>query len=259
MSNYATSPIPGASVYAEKQLQALDAYNRAKQNIRNRQNSYWQQYGFTGEVDPATGAASNVRVDPNNQYGQLQQMLKSTGSSMDQAREGGYARGLGGTGLGAQDESEARYAYGAANNAFQQDFTGNLGQLARNWGQAGADYSSAMTDAEHTALLDSIAAGKFNTAPAANDPSSGTTPTATTPSTASVSPAMKPSGGPLYNYGRSFRSNKELAQYVQSHGGSAPLNALQARSKAMNAQYGLGGPKPAPVASPVSGTYRGRH
>jgi hypothetical protein len=101
-------------------------------------------------------------VDPNNPYGQYEQMLNAQGSQFQGDQADAAARGLGIGGLANQAESRDRAAAGAQDFQFQQQANQvsqdyNQQMQAALSGQQTAD-AQAYQDALNTALQNQLAA-----------------------------------------------------------------------------------------------------
>jgi hypothetical protein len=156
------SSIPNPGVYGEMELQALQAWQRAKSALRERQGQIWQQYGFKGKFDDATGAVSGVELDVNNPYGEYQQMLGNQGRDLDSATEEAESRGLGGGGLGAQGVTRARGGHGMEQVNFGRRFSSDNADVQSGWQNAGFSYQQALLAAQRAAIQDAINNQQFN-------------------------------------------------------------------------------------------------
>jgi hypothetical protein len=240
MTVYATTPIPGSSVYRDQQQQALTAWQRARASLQTRTGQIWQQYGFKGEFDPETGSMRNVGVDVNNQYGDYQMMLGRQGSELDGADENAQERGLGGgPGLGSQMANKARFLQGRQHLDFARDFQNQQSDVQRDWQEGHAAYQQALFDAERNAARAAVGGRQFNEPPAEQPagpvaPVVGPDPRDTPVSAPGANPAARK---PVSAYGTQHASRAALAKYVQTHGGRAALNAQQARSQGLNKRY----------------------
>lgn len=125
-----SSPIPMPGIYKEQQALAQKAYQTSLANINQRRQAMLTQYGMTGNVD-AQGAYSNYRIDPANQYGQLQMMKQNQGLQLNDAWNQAAERNLGNSGLAAQGESLLKYSQGGEAAQLGQDFITGMGGLAQ--------------------------------------------------------------------------------------------------------------------------------
>lgn len=156
MSTYA-APIPGASSYGQAALLAQQAFNNAKATIAQKRGGLLQQYGYTQGADGSFG------VDPNNPYGQYQQMLKNqsaaTHSAEDQARVGGFSSGYRNAGL-----ANLKYSQGAESSTLGQNLTNSLADLTTQENQAAYDQNAALYQAEQNAANQAIANQQYSVA-----------------------------------------------------------------------------------------------
>lgn len=143
--------IPDAGVYGQETNAANEAYQQAVANALANRNALYNQYGLLD-----TGA-----VDPNNPYGQYQQMLSQQGSQLTADEENAAGRNLGGKGLAQQQASADKNQDAFQNKAFQDTVAGNesnyqmaLSNATQAKNQAVAQ---AYTDAMNTALQNMIA------------------------------------------------------------------------------------------------------
>src|SRR4051812_25414513 len=88
------APVPGAVGQMNVALLGKTAYNNTLARINRQRGSTLQQYGYLGDVDPTTGVMTHVRVDPNNQYGDFQSMLRNQAGLSQQAEFAAQDRGL---------------------------------------------------------------------------------------------------------------------------------------------------------------------
>lgn len=166
------SIIPDPVVYGEQSAQALQAYQQALSQIAQRRAGTLQNYGMTAQVD-ANGNLKNYGIDPSNQYGMIQQLLGQEGSTLDSIQHAATGRGIGHTGLGAQDVSRARFQGGQAQQQLGQQFVGEIGQEASDQYGATANYNAAKLQAQRNAIISAIQSGAFTPVPSS---SAGTTP-----------------------------------------------------------------------------------
>lgn len=107
--------IPDAGVYGAGTNAANAAYNTAVTNALAQRNALYNQYGLL----------NNGQVDPNNPYGQYEQMLNSEAGQLTADEQNAAGRNLGRGGLANQQVSTDRNAQAAQNFAFQQNVAGN--------------------------------------------------------------------------------------------------------------------------------------
>lgn len=162
------APIPGADTYATAALNAKTAYQNALTRINSKRQDTLRTYGYLGDIDPTSGTLSNLRVDPYNKFGGLQQMLRSNADEVDQARMAAEERGLHG-GLAHKALSDARYDFGNASQQLGSSLSGTLGGYQDE--QSGAAYQrdQSLYQAELDAARLAIENGQFNPADTGDD------------------------------------------------------------------------------------------
>jgi hypothetical protein len=171
------APIPGADTYATAALGAKTAYQNALTRINSKRQDTLRTYGYLGDIDPNSGALSNLRVDPYNQFGGLQQMLRSNADEVDQARMAAEERGLHG-GLAHKGLSDARYDFGNASQQLGTSLTGTLGGYQDDQNSAAYTRDQALYNAELDAARLAIENQQFNPADTSDD-TSGDNPSGT--------------------------------------------------------------------------------
>jgi len=134
--------IPDAGVYGQETAAATNAYNTAVTNALAQRNALYNQRGLL----------NNGQVDPNNPYGQYEQMLNSEASQLTADEQNAAGRNLGRGGLANQQVSTDRNAQAAQNFAFQQ----NVAADEANYQQALQDALSTKTSAVDQAYQDAM-------------------------------------------------------------------------------------------------------
>lgn len=148
MSAYA-SPIPGASIYAGASLLAKTAYQKSLARINQQRGTTIRNAGFTSKIDPETGMVSGLAVDPNNKYGQFQQLNRNQAQQDESVRWQAQDRGLGtGGGLAAQMRNNVRYDFGKQDSDFATGLQQTLSGYTDQQTQAAQDRNSALYQAE---------------------------------------------------------------------------------------------------------------
>jgi hypothetical protein len=218
------SPIPGSPIplstgdYATSAAMANAAYNQALSAINGQRQSALQSFGYAGTIDPATGQLTDMHVDPNNPYGQFQQMLGQGAADQQAVQAADMSRGIGpafgprGGGLAAQGLTNAKLAFGANSANLGQSLMGTLGDLSNQQQGAQDTMNNALWQAELASAQNAIQGQDFNPAdfsgvtnqPAAGgaDPGAKTFTVAPSPSTPS-------------NRGRGVRSGNTFHRAVQ--------------------------------------------
>jgi hypothetical protein len=185
------SPIPGAPGYAGAALNANNAYNNTLARINAKRQQTLKQYGYTGNVNPTSGQIENVHVDPYNQYGGLQQMLRSGALAGQNADFSAEERGLHG-GLAHKADAQLKYDFGQQSAQLGQDFAGGLTDLTDQQTQAAQARDQALYEAQRQAAADAIEAQNFN--PGAMPEETTVPEEATPPLPAATVAAIKKSG-----------------------------------------------------------------
>ena len=162
-----SSPIPtSSSDYVQAAALANTAYQQALAQINSNRQSALQQFGYTGTIDPTTGTLTNMQVDPNNPYGEFQQMLSTHAQDQRQAESAAMQRGLGaatgprGGGLAAQGLTADHLAFGADSANLGEQLTNTLAGLQSQQ----TDAQDTMNNALYQAELEATAAAIQNQA-----------------------------------------------------------------------------------------------
>lgn len=174
--------LPGA--YQGQQIDAEAAYQTALQNIAMQQAQAMQSYGFTGDIDQSTGALTNEHIDPNDQYSQVMGLLNSHAANMQALRNGLMGRGLGATGLSAQQQALLKFTQAGETSNLGNQFTQTLNGLYGQQQNALATRNQAFTSAEQQALMYQIQQQLFDTAPTPGAATTKSTNGAAKPATA---------------------------------------------------------------------------
>ncbi len=152
-------PIPG--VYKEKQLSAEQAYQQALQSLAAEQRSTMDQYGFQGDVGD-DGSLQNMRINPNQQFSLVNQMLRSGSASRTGLKNELAGRGLGKYGLSAQRKNLLKFLQQGDYAGLGQRFAGKLQGIGRGRSEALSRKQGAFNDAESEALAYALSQGLFN-------------------------------------------------------------------------------------------------
>lgn len=165
------SPIPLASGdYASAEAMANTAYQQALAQINSQRQSALSEYGYKGTIDPVTGTLTDMQVDPNNPFGQYQQMLAGGATDMATTQADNAARGLGATfgarggGLAAQGITADKLAFGANSANLGQALMGTLGDLQGQQTSAQETNDNALWQAELDAAQGAIQSQAFDPA-----------------------------------------------------------------------------------------------
>lgn len=142
--------LPGA--YQGQQIDAEAAYQTALQNIATQQAQAMQSYGFTAQVDPTTGALQNETIDPNDQYSQVMNLLNTHAGAMQTLRNGLLGRGLGNSGLSAQQQALLKFTQAGETSNLGNQFSQQMNTLYGQQNDALTTRNQAFTTAEQNAL-----------------------------------------------------------------------------------------------------------
>lgn len=157
MSTYATN-IPGAPGYEQSNLLARRAYENAMSRYAQRRSQSLLHYGYTRD------ASGKLGVDPNNEYGAYQQMLRGEDQqshSLDRAQR---ASGWGGGGyLGAQQD-ELQHAQGAEQANLGTSLTNELADIGQGEQDAAYNRDQSLYGNELDAARQALEQGNFNPA-----------------------------------------------------------------------------------------------
>jgi hypothetical protein len=158
------APIPGATGEVNATLLAKTAYQNTLARINRSRGQTLQQYGYKGSVDPVTGVITNVGVDPYNQYGDFQSMLRNQAGQLQQADYAAQDRGLHG-GLANKVQGDLHYGFGQQSAQLGQNFSNQLTDFQDQQSQAKYDYDMALWQQQQQDAANAIANGDFSPAP----------------------------------------------------------------------------------------------
>lgn len=158
MATYA-APIPGAAGYEQANLLARRAYENAMTRLQQQRSQTMLKAGYRRD------AQGKLSVDPNNEYGGYQQMLRGESAQTHGLERAQHASGWGeGSGyLGAQAD-ELQHAQGGEQAAFGQDFENTLAQLGQGETDAAFTRDQSLYQNELDAAREAIDKGNFNPA-----------------------------------------------------------------------------------------------
>jgi hypothetical protein len=135
--------IPHAGIYLQQQAQAEQAYQNALVDIEHRRSASIRDYGFL----PGGG------VDPNNNYGQIQNLWRNQAAAANQQELGLMSHGLRG-GLANQAISNRKLAEGGQNLDLQNHYNTDMYNLAQERTQAEQTHSNDLLAAQQAAAQD---------------------------------------------------------------------------------------------------------
>jgi hypothetical protein len=158
LSTYGTE-IPGAPGYEQANLLAKRAYDNAMSRYQQQRSSTLTKYGYNRD------ASGNLSVDPNNEYGGYQQMLRgeaSQGEGLQRAQaHSGWDTGSGYLG---QQREDLSHAQGGEQAALGTALTGELTGIDQGEQDAAFNRDSALYQNQLQAARDAAAANQFNPA-----------------------------------------------------------------------------------------------
>lgn len=153
------SGLPIPDVYGGKQAAAQRAFEQALIDLQSQDRDMDLQYGMRQ-------GAGGTEIDPANQFGLAQSMLRSNSSALSQSRAALTGRGLGKSGLSRQRERLLRFLQeGDLANLGSRYTRGKQGIAGARSGAARSK-DSAFNDAEMEAVMFALQNGLFNPAPA---------------------------------------------------------------------------------------------
>jgi hypothetical protein len=158
----------GATGYGQSNLDANTAYKNTLARLNQQRVGTLQQYGYQGDVDPVNGTITNMRVDPNNPYGNLQAMLRSQAQQHQTDLFATEDRGLHG-GLANQVQSQDKYNDGQQSAALGSALTDTMGGYQDSQNTAAYNRDAALAAAEQAAAEQAILNQAFDT-PNFDDP-----------------------------------------------------------------------------------------
>lgn len=193
--------VPGTGQVAQSYLQGKQLYGNALIKFNQERTNTAQGFGYQGDIDPNTGVMSNLRVDQTNPYGAYQMNRRSHADQWDSLRQQNASRRIGGKGLGAQGQSDARFAWGGEDAGQAQDFIGRLAGIDQGQQQAYQGWQDTYWTALAEQTRQSIEDARYNSATSNastedyEEAGIDTTPDGT-PETAVISKDGKVIGGP---------------------------------------------------------------
>ena len=225
-------PLPG--VYKEKQLAAEAAYQQALAALAAEQRGTFNQFGFEGDVDEKSGAI-NSRINPNLQFGLVQQMLRGHSSGRTSLKENTSGRGLGKTGLAKQRQNLLKFLQQGDVAGLGQRFHGAIGNIQKERGNARRMRDQEFTQAELEAMQYAMANGLFNSAGAAEGSTSGGAGAGSTPLQTGYDPVSNADWARVPGAGRHVdtqnydpvAAQEEIARAMANAGASQAYDPLQ--------------------------------
>jgi hypothetical protein len=158
LSTYDT-PIPGGSGYEQANLLARRAYENAMTRLSQMRSQRLLRAGYVRD------AQGNLSVDPNNEYGDYQQMLRNESGQTHHLERAQLASGWGGSsGVLVSQRDELQHAQGGEQAAFGQALTGDLADIASQEENAAMGRDQALYQNELDAARNAIDQGNYNPA-----------------------------------------------------------------------------------------------
>jgi hypothetical protein len=133
--------------FARKRAELQRLYAESLAGIGAGQREAFMGFGFQGDVNQDNGAVS-FQIDPNLQFGQAQNLMRQHGLGRRQLMETNTARGLGRTGLAAQQKNLLKFMQGGDLTNLNARFMNMLGQLNRQRQSVTGDYNRGMIDVD---------------------------------------------------------------------------------------------------------------
>lgn len=210
MSNYQT-PIPGAPGYEQANLLARRAYDNAMGRYQQRRSQSLLHYGYTKD------ASGNLGVDPNNEYGAYQQMLRGEDQQSHRLDRAQRASGWGGGSgyLGAQTE-DLQHQQGGEQAQLGTAFTNELSDIGQGETDAAFTRDQSLYQNELDAARNAIDKGNFNPADYSglDDPGYG----AEQPASPAKGKGKAPPKQNVHRQGKQRLIRHQLAQRTRARG-----------------------------------------
>ena len=205
MSTYQT-PVPGLAGYAGAAALANKAYTNAMARYQQQRSDTLLKYGYT------QGPDGSISVDPNNQYGSYQQMLRGEAGqneSLARAQAGSGWDSSSGV-LGAQRDA-LRFTQGGEQAQLGQGLTSTLTGISQGEQDAAYNKDAALYQAQETATQNAIAQNQFNP---------GNPSTDQTPGDPYATPALKAATAAkgTVQWGGKQMNLQQLRTFLTSHG-----------------------------------------
>ena len=212
------APIPGNVGAAQTALLAKRAYQEALARINQRRSGTLRQYGYLGDFSPETGVLQNMRVDPNNPYGMLQETLAMNAMEDELGDQAMVDRGIRG-GLARQQEAARRHVFGRRKAQLGTGLIGALGGLQEEQTGAKQAMDAALYQAQLEAARNAITNGDFS--PALMDPpppeDHGSVDVPVDPN-APERTGYAPVGTGKVLWGGAYRDQKSMIKFLLSRG-----------------------------------------
>lgn len=156
--------VPLTGPYQDQWILAQQAWQDATTRINQNRMDIWKRYGFTGQVDDK-GNLTSFSADPNNPFGEYQQMGRTYAQGYQNQEDIAAARGLAGAGLGQADEVNTRFQMRSDQDRMATDLQRSMFDLADQQSQADYQKNSMYPTLQAQQTADNIQAGNYNTPP----------------------------------------------------------------------------------------------
>lgn len=161
--------------WASQRAELQRIYAGTLADLAKEQRGLFTEYGFSGNVDDSGNSA--FQVDPNLQYGRVQDLLRTHAMQRKNVAGELVGRNLGRTGLAAQRSALLKTMQGqdltGLSNNFLRGITGILGQ--RGSARAGLNSGLFSLDQDQAGWMGGAGNGT-TTSPAVTPPRNSTTP-----------------------------------------------------------------------------------
>jgi hypothetical protein len=157
--------------FARRRGELQRLYAETLAGIGAGQRETFMDFGFSGDVNENNGAVS-FQIDPNLQFGQAQHLLRNHALGRRQLMETNTARGLGKTGLAAQQRNLLKFMQGGDLSNLNARFMGMLGQFNRQRQTATGAYNRDIMGIDFDSARARAAAGGPDAGGASNAPGS---------------------------------------------------------------------------------------
>jgi hypothetical protein len=162
VSTYSTE-IPGAPGYEQAAALAQKAYTNAMGRYQQQRQQTLLKYGYNRD------ASGTLSVDPNNEYGSYQQMLRSEAGQGEGLQRAQAASGWDtSSGYLGQQREDLAHAQGGEQAALGQGLTGDLTSIDQGEQEAAYNKDSALYQAQLEAAQRAADANQFNPADYSN-------------------------------------------------------------------------------------------
>lgn len=158
----AVSSIPGTAAIMSASQAAKRAYQNALARLNNARTASMRDWGYQADFDPATGVVKNMRVDPNNPFGQYQGFRREHAYGLQDAEDALIGRGLSAAGgLGAGLVNRLRLGYQGEDQAFANNMLTTLANFQDQQSQAKYEMDAALWQAQQIAAQQAAADGNW--------------------------------------------------------------------------------------------------